>query len=84
MPYSRTVFKFSHWNICIHGEDHPPPHVHCKWGEKIVVIEIESLNIMHAKNTKIREIEALKALVARQQEILMVEWNDINGEVHGA
>lgn len=82
MPYSETVWSYLHWKLCIHGDDHPPPHVHCKWEkkEKEIVITLDTLEVKHSQNVKEREISALKVLVEEQHELLIEAWNKINGE----
>jgi hypothetical protein len=35
--------------IRMHGNDHPPPHVHAAYGEQTAVLEIRSGEVLHGR-----------------------------------
>lgn len=84
MPYSKTVLSVGKWKICIHAEDHPPPHTHikCRKGDAEVVIELNSLEVKHRQNVKDAQVKRLREFVGEYRDELQEQWNELNGVTH--
>ncbi len=79
-----TVLRQDGFDVLIWTDDHPPPHVHVRKAEGVLIVNLGS----EAAKPSVRESYGLKAkderkafeLVIENQAFLLVEWRRVHGE----
>lgn len=69
-----VVCSFDGINVILHSNDHNPPHFHARYGKRVVLIEIRTLQIYRGSlpGPQLRKVQQW---AADRQEGLMRNWN---------
>ena len=72
-----TVLRVNGFNVVINTHDHMPRHVHVLRAGGVVIIEIETGNIVRVRNMKAADVREAREIVEDNAAHLVAEWDRI-------
>jgi len=75
-----TIFEIGPFKIIINTKNHKPPHVHCVGPGIVVVIIIETQEVIRNKGVSTKDIKRLQLFIEENQDVLMSEWRHYHEE----
>ena len=69
------------YDVVIHTNDHPPPHVHVRRGNQHVRIYLDTLRITMNYGFSNRELRKIRELIRANHAAITFEWERIHGKI---
>ena len=69
-----TICVLNGITVTMYTDDHPPPHVHARYGGQQVVIDIQSGGIIQGRFPP-AQLRQLLDWVQRRRQELLADWN---------
>lgn len=69
-----TICKFYGITIMIFNNDHPPPHIHIRYGNANACVRIDNGSILEGKFPR-KQLNLVKEWVTKNRESLVENWN---------
>ncbi len=70
-----TVLRVGGFSFRFYSDEHNPPHVHCKYGEGVAIIEIATTRVVRTnRSMRDKDLKRAKALVAEHRNVLEAAW----------
>jgi len=69
-----TISRFYGITVMIYNNDHPPPHVHIRYGSKNACVRIDDGTLLQGKFPK-RQLAFVKEWVLMHRDSLIENWN---------
>ncbi|MEX2272133.1 MAG: DUF4160 domain-containing protein [Vicinamibacterales bacterium] len=75
-----TLIRKDGFEVRLYTFDHPPPHVHVAKAGAILKIELSTCHVVEISGAiSDRDVKRAERLVARNVEILKLEWEKYHG-----
>lgn len=72
------------WQVVIHTDDHPPPHVHVYRPGGLVKVQLEGEGgepeVLRIRNVNDRDAWRALAIVYQHQQTFLTAWRGIHGQ----
>ncbi|MXV92985.1 MAG: DUF4160 domain-containing protein [Chloroflexi bacterium] len=69
------------YDVLIHTNDHPPPHVHVRKGNQHVRVYLYTLRITMNYGFSNRELRKIRQLIRDNHGAIIFEWERIHGKI---
>ncbi len=78
---SRSQVEIGWGKLALHifPKDHQPPHVHVIGPDCAAKIDIQTQEVMQSEGISARDLGRICAIIALHVDILMEEWNALQG-----
>lgn len=64
----------------VHSSDHPPAHVHCYRGKKLIKVRLSDFVILYREHASDKDVRSAVAVVRQHRDRLLKAWSAIHGE----
>lgn len=64
----------------VHSSDHPPAHVHCYRGKKLIKVQLSNFAVLYREHASDSDVKAAVTIVREHHDDLLTAWSEIHGE----
>ncbi len=75
-----TVIQQAEFRDMVHSSDHPPAHVHCYRGKKLIKVKLADFAILYREHASDRDVKTAVTIVREHHDRLLKAWRVIHGE----